>query len=51
MANPGSEFVVAYILAKWKKLAPNDFDFTFSEGFCQKRHIKKLFCISNRTHF
>ena len=30
-ANPGSEFVVANTLAKWKKLEPNEI-----EGFSQK---------------
>ena len=33
-AYPGSEFVVANILAKWKKLEPNEIN--FSEGFNQK---------------
>ena len=33
-ANPGSEFVVANTLAKWKKLEPNDIN--FSQGFSQK---------------
>ena len=28
MANPGSEFVVANTLAKWKKLEPNEINFT-----------------------
>ena len=27
-ANPGSEFVLANTLAKWKKLEPNNFDFS-----------------------
>ena len=35
---PGSEFVVAYTLAKWIKLEPNEI--YFSQGFSQK-----LFCI------
>ena len=30
----GSEFVVANTLAKWKKLKPNEID--FSQGFSQK---------------
>ena len=34
MAYPGSECVVASILAKWKKLEPNEID--FSQGFSQK---------------
>ena len=33
-AYPGSEFVVANSLAKWKKLEPNEID--FSQGFGQK---------------
>ena len=33
-AYPGSEFVVANTLAKWKKLKPNESD--FSHGFNQK---------------
>ena len=33
-ANPGSEFVVANTLAKWKKLELSEFD--FSQGFSQK---------------
>ena len=33
-ANPGLEFVVANTLAKWKKLEPNEMD--FSQGFSQK---------------
>ena len=33
-AYPGSEFVVANTLAKWKKLEPNDIN--FSQGFSQK---------------
>ena len=33
-AYPGSEFVVANILAKWEKFEPNDID--FSQGFSQK---------------
>ena len=33
-AYPGSEFVVANTLAKWKKLEPNEID--FSQGFSQK---------------
>ena len=33
-ANPGSEFVVANTLAEWKKLEPNEFD--FSQVFSQK---------------
>ena len=33
-AYPGSEFVVAYTLAKWKKLEPNEIN--FSQGFSQK---------------
>ena len=33
-AYPGSEFVVANILAKWKKLEPNEID--FSQGCSQK---------------
>ena len=35
-ANPGSEFVVANLLAKWKKFEPNEFD--FSQGFSKKKH-------------
>ena len=31
---PSSEFVVANTLAKWKKLEPNEID--FSQGFSQK---------------
>ena len=27
-ANPGSEFIVANTLAKWKKLEPNEVDFS-----------------------
>ena len=44
-AFPGSEFVVANSLAKWKKLEPNEID--FSQGFSQKvvQCINKLFCI------
>ena len=34
-ANPGSEFVVANTLAKWKKLEQN-FENNFSHGFSQK---------------
>ena len=33
-AYPGSEFVVANTLAKWKYLEPNEID--FSQGFSQK---------------
>ena len=33
-AYPGSEFVVANTLAKWKKLEPNENN--FSQGFSQK---------------
>ena len=33
-AYPGSEIVVANTLAKWKKLEPNEID--FSQGFSQK---------------
>ena len=33
-AYPGSEFVVANTLAKWKKLEPNKIE--FSQGFSQK---------------
>ena len=33
-AYPGSEFVVANTLAKWKKLQPNETN--FSQGFSQK---------------
>ena len=33
-AYPGSEFAVANTLAKWKKLEPNEID--FSQGFSQK---------------
>ena len=33
-AYPGSEFVVANTLAKWKMLEPNEID--FSQGFSQK---------------
>ena len=33
-AYPGSEFVVANTLAKWKKLEPNEIK--FSQGFSQK---------------
>ena len=33
-AYPGSEFVVANTLAKWKKLDPNEID--FSQGFSQE---------------
>ena len=33
-AYPGSEFVVAKTLAKWKNLEPNEID--FSQGFNQK---------------
>ena len=33
-AYPGSEFVIANTLAKWKKLEPNEID--FSQEFCQK---------------
>ena len=33
-AYPGSEFVVANTLAKWKKLEPNEIN--FSQGFSQK---------------
>ena len=33
-AYPGSEFVVANTLAKWKKLEPDEIN--FSQGFCQK---------------
>ena len=33
-AYPGSEFVVANTLAKWKKLEPNEID--FSQGFSQE---------------
>ena len=34
IANPGSEFAGANTLAKWKKLEPNEID--FSQGFSQK---------------
>ena len=33
-AHPGSEFAVVNTLAKWKKLEPNEID--FSQGFSQK---------------
>ena len=32
--SPSSEFVVANTLAKWKKLEPNESD--FSQGFSQR---------------
>ena len=38
-AYPGSEFVVADTLAKWRKLEPNEID--FSQGFSQKEDLKK----------
>ena len=34
LINAGSEFVVAKTLAKWKKLEPNEID--FSQGFSQE---------------
>ena len=35
---PESEFVIANILAKWRKLEPNDFDFSqhFSQKVCKE---------------
>ena len=43
-AYPGSEFVVANTLAKWKKLEP--FEINFSQGFSQKViSFNQLFCI------
>ena len=36
---PGSEFVVANSLAKWKKLEPNEID--FSQGFSQKEIVRR----------
>ena len=41
-AYPGSEFVVANTLAKWKKLEPNEVD--FSQGFSQKAHVVSRSC-------
>ena len=41
-AYPGSKFVVANTLAKWKKLEPNEIN--FSQGFSQKVSIS-FFCI------
>ena len=39
-----SEFVVANILAKWKKLEPNESD--FSQGFSQKVvSMNNFFCV------
>ena len=43
-AYPGSEFVVANTLAKWKKLEPNEIN--FSQGFSQKvRVVSKSCCV------
>ena len=39
-ASPGLEFIVANTLAKWKKLEPNEVD--FSQGFSQK--VVSLMC-------
>ena len=41
-AYPGSEFVVANTLVKWKKLEPNEID--FSQGFSQKVHVVSKSC-------
>ena len=44
--NPESEIVIANILAKWRKLEPNDFD--FSQHFSQKGVLRNcsviLYC-------
>ena len=40
-AYPGSEFVVANTLAKWKKLEPNELD--FSQDFSQK--VVSIICL------
>ena len=40
-AYPGSEFVVANTLAKWKKLEPSEI--YFSQGFSQKVVTKSCF--------
>ena len=42
-AYPGSEFIVANTLAKWKKLEPNEIN--FSQGFSQKVESTSCFCI------
>ena len=39
-AYPGSEFVVANTLAKWKKLEPNEIG--FSQGFSQKEVLRSF---------
>ena len=45
-AYPGSEFVVAKTLAKWKKFEPKEID--FSQGFSQNVQSSiKLFCINS----
>ena len=41
-AYPGSEFVVANTLAKWKKLEPNERN--FSQGFSQKEVLYLTLC-------
>ena len=40
--HPGSEFVVAYTIAKWKKLERNEFD--FSQGSSQKGVSRMTWC-------
>ena len=44
-AYPGSEFVVANTLAKWKKLEPNEID--LSQGFSQKVISKSCFVFNS----
>ena len=43
--NPGSEFVVANTLAKWKKLEPNEIN--FSQGFSQRVVSTSCFVFSS----
>ena len=43
-AYPGPEFVVANTLAKWKKLEPNEIN--FSQGFSQKVISRTCFVLN-----
>ena len=44
-AYPGSEFVVANTLAKWKKLEPNEIH--FGQGFSQKEVSTSCFVLGS----
>ena len=47
-AYPGSEFVIANTLAKWKKLEPNEID--FSQGFSLKVESRNCSVFNSFAH-